>query len=193
MDQLGAVAAASWYADPYGRAVQRYWNGAAWTPYVIDASGQQRVEDAQGESSSIPNASAQGHGIVIQNIVHSPQPAVNVLGLSGGLQAVKSTGTAVVLTILFGPLGLFYASIVGGLILTAITVVTLGLGIFLTWPLSIIWAIVAVNNHNQALMTAMRSTQPIHSHPYGHVQHLPNPGPTPPTAPPMGLPRANER
>ena len=35
---------AGWYADPHGRAIQRYWNGVAWTSDVVDASGQQRVE-----------------------------------------------------------------------------------------------------------------------------------------------------
>ena len=30
----GATAAAGWFADPGGTPVLRYWNGAAWTPYI---------------------------------------------------------------------------------------------------------------------------------------------------------------
>lgn len=173
-----------WYADACGRAVQRYWNGAAWTPYVIDASGQQRIEnEPQPGSPAAPAASAQGHGIVIQNIVHQQQPAmVPVISV----QPEKSTGVAVLLTILFGPLGLFYASVAGGAILTAATVLTLGLGIIVTWPAAIVWSIVAVNSHNERVLSVMRAPQPIHNMPYGGHGY-PVSGISPAPAP--GLPR----
>lgn len=65
----------------------------------------------------------------------------------------KSMGVALLLTFIFGPLGLFYASVTGGVILTILTIIigilTLGLGLFLGWMASIIWAAVAVNKHNQ--------------------------------------------
>lgn len=177
---------ANWYADPYGRSVQRYWNGVAWTNEVVDAMGQRRTETSPAEmSSGVPMASAQGHGIVIQNIVHQPQPQFRMPIVSPVMQT-KSTGTAVLLTVLFGPLGLFYASVAGGAILTALTVLTLGLGILITWPVAIVWSIVAVSNHNQRLMAVMAAPQPIHSAPYTYGQ--PQPVVASPTYQPMGLP-----
>lgn len=68
----------------------------------------------------------------------------------------KSTGIALILTFLFGPLGLLYASLLGGLIMliVAIPVVifTLVIGyIFIILPICLIWAAIAVNNHNKKL------------------------------------------
>jgi hypothetical protein len=175
---------AGWYSDPHGRAVQRYWNGASWTPYVIDSGGQQRTEqESPAAQPGAPSASADGHGIVIQNIVQQP-PTPMVGNLVGSLNGpAKSTGLAVVLTVLFGPLGLFYASVVGGAVLTAITVVTLGVGIFLTWPAAIVWSIIAVNSHNRAIAASMQSFQPIYSNPQYPGQQIAPPlsSPMPPT------------
>ena len=71
----------------------------------------------------------------------------------------KSMGAALILTFLFGPLGLFYASIIGGIVMLILTVIigilTLGVGFFFGWFVSIIWAAIAVNGHNKrALMGA---------------------------------------
>lgn len=64
----------------------------------------------------------------------------------------KSVGAALVLTFLFGPLGLLYASVVGGLvmILTAVlvAVLTLGLGLLLVWPVTMIWGAIAASNQH---------------------------------------------
>ena len=67
----------------------------------------------------------------------------------------KSMAIAVMLTVLFGPIGLMYASLSGGLIMLAVNVIiivasffTFGLaGIFFlfTWAGSILWAVLAVN------------------------------------------------
>jgi hypothetical protein len=35
---------AAWHPDPSGRFTQRYWDGAAWTPHVVSASGEQSVD-----------------------------------------------------------------------------------------------------------------------------------------------------
>lgn len=67
----------------------------------------------------------------------------------------KSVGVALILTFLFGPLGMLYSTISGGIIMLVISiivgVVTLGFGLLLTWPVCMIWAAVAANNHNQKL------------------------------------------
>lgn len=67
----------------------------------------------------------------------------------------KSVGTAFLLAFLFGPLGLLYASVTGGLIMIVVSIVlgivTLGVGFILTWIISIIWAVVAANDANSKM------------------------------------------
>jgi hypothetical protein len=67
----------------------------------------------------------------------------------------KSVGTAIVLSFFFGPLGMLYSTVAGGLIMLVVTPIivipTLGLGLLLTWPICIIWAAVAASSHNNKL------------------------------------------
>ena len=60
----------------------------------------------------------------------------------------KSMLVALLLTLLFGPLGLFYVSVPGALILIAFGLIvgpfTAFIGSFLMWPVSIAWAFFAV-------------------------------------------------
>jgi hypothetical protein len=69
----------------------------------------------------------------------------------------KNTGLSVLLTILFGSLGLLYSSIVGGIIMfiveTVLFIPTLGLAAIVTHPICVIWGIIAVKNHNQQILT----------------------------------------
>ena len=64
--------------------------------------------------------------------------------------ARKSTGVAVLLTVLFGPLGLCYLSGTGGLVATVVVVAALGLSgmgflpLLLLWPLCVVVAACAV-------------------------------------------------
>lgn len=68
----------------------------------------------------------------------------------------KSVGTAFLLAFLFGPLGLLYASVSGGIIMVFITIivgtVTLGAGLIIIWIVCIIWAVSAASNANQAAL-----------------------------------------
>jgi hypothetical protein len=61
----------------------------------------------------------------------------------------KSVGAALLLTFLFGPLGLLYASIPGGFVMFVVTialaVVTLGLGLPVAWCGCMIWGAVAAS------------------------------------------------
>lgn len=157
---------ANWYADPHGRAVQRYWNGSAWTPYVVDASGQQRTEEQHAPPGAMPNVVAQERSIVIQNVVQGPQPMYMAPML---VNSMKSTATAVILTFFFGPLGLFYVSTGAAAVLTIISVVTLGIGLIITWPIAIILSITGVNKHNAMVLAGMRAQQPIYSTPVHSV------------------------
>ena len=68
----------------------------------------------------------------------------------------KSAVAALLLTFFFGPFGMFYSTVTGGIIMLIITVpvavLTLGLGCIITQPICIIWAVVAVNSHNKAVV-----------------------------------------
>jgi hypothetical protein len=85
----------------------------------------------------------------------------------------KSIGIAIILTILFGPIGLFYASVSGALIMILVPIfpilllvfgfsqdnsilVNLSLGLLLIfaltyWLISIIWAVISVNSYNKEI------------------------------------------
>jgi hypothetical protein len=62
----------------------------------------------------------------------------------------KSVGVAFLLAFFFGPLGLLYVSVTGGILLFIIGifvgVVTLGYGLIFIWIISIVWAIIAASN-----------------------------------------------
>ena len=58
--------------------------------------------------------------------------------------ADRSVGVALALTLLFGPVGLFYVSLVGGLVCSALTIVALILygpaPLLIAWPISMVCA-----------------------------------------------------
>lgn len=81
------------------------------------------------------------------NQPHVPQKIV--------VTSTKSMGISIILTVLFGPLGLFYSTIVGGIVMLIINLVvgflTAGIGLLITWPICIIWGAVAVKSYNEAV------------------------------------------
>lgn len=64
----------------------------------------------------------------------------------------KSVGVAFLLTFFFGPIGMFYSTILGAIIMLilylVIGIITLGFGLIILHPIAIIWACIAVSNHN---------------------------------------------
>ncbi len=68
----------------------------------------------------------------------------------------KSLVVAILLAIFLGPIGLFYASVIGALIMLVITAIvsfiTLGFGLFIPYIICIIWAIIAVNSYNKKII-----------------------------------------
>ena len=74
--------------------------------------------------------------------------------------APKSVGIAIILTFLFGPLGMFYSTITGAIVMMVISavvgVLTVGFGLLLTWPVCIIWGAIAASSHNKKLMAGCR-------------------------------------
>lgn len=73
----------------------------------------------------------------------------------------KSAGIGVLLSFLFGPLGMFYATIPGALIMIVVSVVvgflTMGFGALLTWPICMIWTAIAVKSHNDKLLAGTQA------------------------------------
>ncbi len=83
--------------------------------------------------------------------IHQPQHSQTVIVVG----KAKSVGVAFLLSFLFGPLGLFYASVIGGLVMLVLAVILFVIlpvvGGILAWIASIIWAVVAANNANKQL------------------------------------------
>ena len=76
----------------------------------------------------------------------------------------KSVGAALVLTFLFGPLGLLYASVLGGILLLVLSVVvfvlTFGLGLIVIWPVSMIWGAIAASNQHSKYQAWLMQQRP---------------------------------
>lgn len=72
----------------------------------------------------------------------SPTPAVIIVNQ-------KSVAVALLLTFLFGPLGMFYSTVSGAITMLIVSVLlatlTLGVSILITWPICMIWAAVAAS------------------------------------------------
>lgn len=72
----------------------------------------------------------------------------------------KSVGISIILTVLFGPLGMFYTTIWGGIIMSVISllvgVVTFGMGLIITWPICVIWGALAANSYNKKLYSGSK-------------------------------------
>jgi hypothetical protein len=68
----------------------------------------------------------------------------------------KSVGIAILLTILFGPLGMLYSTILGGFVMFflggAFVVLTGGIGFLVTWPICIVWGAMAADSHNKSIL-----------------------------------------
>ena len=101
--------------------------------------------------------SAQPQGYPQQPMYSQPQPQMIIA------QSPKSMGLALILSFLFGPLGLLYATVKGGLIMICVAVVlvplTLGVGYFITVPVSMAWAYSAVEKYNRQLMLGQMPPQ----------------------------------
>jgi hypothetical protein len=80
------------------------------------------------------------------------KPNVNVVIT----KSQKSMGISILLTVFFGPLGMFYSTIAGAIVMLIVDLLvgifTLGIGLILTWPIGVIWAAIATNSYNKKLM-----------------------------------------
>ncbi len=72
----------------------------------------------------------------------------------------KSVGVSLILTFLLGPIGMFYSTIIGAFIMLVVSllvaVFTLGIGLIVTWPLSILWGALSTSSYNRKLLEGKR-------------------------------------
>ena len=72
------------------------------------------------------------------------------------VNASKSVGASLILTFLFGPLGMFYSTVIGALIMIVlyiiVGIITLGLGLIVLHPIAMIWGAISVSNYNRRLL-----------------------------------------
>jgi hypothetical protein len=99
----------------------------------------------------------------------------------------KSVGASLVLTFFFGPLGMLYSTVIGGLVMMFIAIVvallTVGFGLLLVWPVTMVWGAIAASNahsKHQAWLADKSLTPSPAQPPY---QMLVPPGPTLPPPP----------
>lgn len=83
---------------------------------------------------------------VVNHIVVQQNASIMAYG------APKSVLLAIILAFFFGPLGMLYSTVPGGVILFVVNVVggilTFGLILLVTWPAGMVWAGIAAANHN---------------------------------------------
>jgi len=69
--------------------------------------------------------------------------------------STKSVAISLILTFLFGALGMLYSTIWGAIIMIVVSIivatVTLGMGLFLVWPICMIWGALAAASYNKKL------------------------------------------
>jgi hypothetical protein len=71
-------------------------------------------------------------------------------------RSTKSVGISLILTFLFGSLGMFYSTIIGAIIMLIIEgvvgLLTLGFGLLFTHPICMIWGAIAAHRYNKKLL-----------------------------------------
>lgn len=76
------------------------------------------------------------------------------------IMPTKSVGVAILLAVLFGPLGMLYSTVSGGVIMLVVNIIiflpTLGIGWLVTYPICIIWAAIAANDYNTKIIQRSR-------------------------------------
>lgn len=75
----------------------------------------------------------------------------------------KSIGISLLLTFFFGPFGMLYSTVVGGLVMLVISGVlgflTLGISLFVTQPICMIWGVLAVSSYNKNIVREVAKIQ----------------------------------
>jgi hypothetical protein len=152
------------YAQPYMQPMQPYGQQRYAQP--MQPYGQQQYAQppqgygvqagsyAQPQGQPAPYGQPYAPNIVINNVVQTT-------AVAGGSGRTKSVGIAFLLTFLFGPLGMFYSTVSGAIIMLVASVVlipvTSGVAAFLVWPISIIWGCSAASRANSGVRVSQTS------------------------------------
>lgn len=71
-------------------------------------------------------------------------------------KSTKNVGLALLLTALFGPLGMLYSTIFGAIVMfvlcSILGFITFGFGAFLLWPICMVWSYFAAKKYNKNLL-----------------------------------------
>lgn len=71
----------------------------------------------------------------------------------------KSVAAALLFTVILGPVGLLYSSVIGGIIMIFLGFVVLSswliVPITMVWVISCVWSVAATNRYNRKLIDAM--------------------------------------
>jgi|GEM_PF-3505377 len=139
---------------------QSGYNAGAYQPQVpvqyaavqqqpFQAPAMQPAPQVQQGTNAVPSLAEQPQ----QN--QQPGPAYPVQQNVIVMGKAKSVGVAFLLAFLFGPLGLLYASIIGGVVMFFVSIVLFFVipvvGYILAWVMCIIWALIAANQANSNL------------------------------------------
>lgn len=155
------------FCSACGRAIAlvRDDQGSEFQP-PIARSQSVRASQPQSPYAQVPSGSSYPPGWAPQ----VPPPTVHVtqqVQVTGPLAYYqpKSVGLAFALTFFLGPLGLFYSSVIGGVVMLVLSVIlaatSAGISLILTWPACIIWGVIAANNYNSALASTSRGPTQI--------------------------------
>jgi hypothetical protein len=75
--------------------------------------------------------------------------------------STKNMGLSLLLTFIFGSIGMLYSTILGAIIMFIIEIIvgffTLGFGLLITHPICMIWGAMAVKSYNKKLLTSTQS------------------------------------
>ncbi len=79
-------AAAGWYPDPLGRHERRYWDGAAWTDHIVDATVQ-GTDPVSGPPAATGQATQVSPSVPAAAVSATPRPSRSANRVAGGLVA----------------------------------------------------------------------------------------------------------
>jgi hypothetical protein len=195
-----------WYPDPAQPGTARYFDGLQWTshtqphPLTIQQVNQvasvpvQPIHQSPGAAVGPPHMAPP-----VQHVQHVQHVQVNQVAVA---PQPKSVAVALVLTFFFGPLGMLYSTVAGGLIMLGLNLVlgtlTLGLFFLISWPIQMVWAAMAAQKANEAVHssgvqfqqlptagTGVAAPYPQHPHSAGSPTHnwTPQPAELPPAQP----------
>jgi hypothetical protein len=80
-------------------------------------------------------------------------------GVNKTVNVGKSVGASIALTFFFGPLGMFYSTVMGAIIMLVLYLIigllTIGLGLIVLHPIAVIWGAIAVSNENKKIAAGL--------------------------------------